>query len=60
MEFESKCAIELFSRHGIFVISGKYKAFAVDQKRTNNRNGKIQVCTEDIQIVSSVELLRLQ
>ena len=60
MEFESKYAIELFSRDGIVVISGKYEAFAVDQKRNNYRNGKIQACTEDIQIVSSNELLRLQ
>ena len=57
LESKSKCAIEWFTRNGMFVNPDKFKAFVIDEKRTNYTNEKIQIRNEDIQIVPSVKLL---
>ena len=53
---ESECAIEWFTRNGIFANPDKFKAFVTDKKRINYTNEKIQISNEDIQIVPSVKL----
>ena len=57
LESESECAIELFTRNGMFVSPDKLKAFVIDKNRENYTNEKIQISNEDIQIVPSVKLL---
>ena len=57
LESESECAIELFTRNGMFVNPDKFKAFVIDKNRENYTNEKIQISNEDIQIVPSVKLL---
>ena len=57
LESESECAIELFTRNGMFVNPDKLKAFVIDKNRENYTNEKIQISNEDIQIVPSVKLL---
>ena len=57
LESKSECAIELFTRNGMFVNPDKLKAFVIDKNRENYTNEKIQISNEDIQIVPSVKLL---
>ena len=38
LESESECAIEWFTRNGMFVNPDKFKAFVIDKKRTNYPN----------------------
>ena len=57
LESESECAIELFTRNGMFVNPDKLKAFVIDKNIENYTNEKIQISNEDIQIVPSVKLL---
>ena len=57
LESQSECAIEWFTRNGMFVNRDKFKTFGIDKKRTNYPNEKIQISNEDIQIVPLVKLL---
>ena len=60
LESGSECAIEWFTRNGMFVNRDKFKAFVIDKKRTNYTNEKIQISNKDIQIVQSVKLLGIR
>ena len=57
LESGSECAIEWFTRNGMFVNPDKFKALVIDKKRANYTNEKIEISNEDIQIVPSVKLL---
>ena len=59
LESETECAIEWFTRNGMFVNSDKFKTFANDKIRTNYTNEKMQISIEDIQVAPSLKLLRI-
>ena len=42
LESESECAIEWFTRNGMFVNPDQFKAFVIDKKRANYTNEKIK------------------
>ena len=41
LESESECAIEWFTRNGMFVNPDQFKAFVIDKERANYTNEKI-------------------
>ena len=41
LESDSECAMECFARNDMFVNPDKFKAFAIDKKRTNYTNDQL-------------------